>query len=52
VTSRIGAKLPCSAVQLCAARRPQVSKFTAADPMPREIHEALSRIHHDPAALK
>ncbi len=24
--------------------------ITAADPLPRDIHEALSRIHHDPAA--
>jgi hypothetical protein len=24
--------------------------ITAADPLPRDIHETLSRIHHDPAA--
>jgi hypothetical protein len=24
--------------------------ITAADPLPRDIHEALSRIHYDPAA--
>jgi hypothetical protein len=25
-------------------------EITAADSLPRDIHEALSRIHHDPAA--
>jgi phosphoglycolate phosphatase-like HAD superfamily hydrolase len=42
---------------VCTARRYRTIEIhaanhiiTAADPLPRDLHEALGRIHHDPAA--